>query len=170
MIGLYDEVVSACPAINLEELHNDFLNVFVESDPNLVVALESALLEKHSNFQITDLDILDALIKKNQAAAQDPSKHVHHLQKVDATKLEQQEFDLWKAHVLHEVEQFLRWRACTQDAKAIQYYKELHHRVRRSQEAELAAASLFDMKHINCRVQLLCDVNKDDVVLAVAIM
>ena len=62
MIGLYDEVVSACPAINLEELHNDFLNVFVESDPNLVVALESALLEKHSNFQITDLDILDAII------------------------------------------------------------------------------------------------------------
>ena len=105
--GIKEDVCSTRPAVHEDDLHDGFIDAFLGNDPNLLMALEAALVDKENKFDIRGLPLLKDVITQYQSTAAGGPEPTPLRMKVDATQLEEHEFKLWKIRAEHDAEAFL---------------------------------------------------------------
>ena len=65
--GIKEDVCSNYPAVHNDDLQAGVVDAFLGNDPNLLMALEAAVVDKEDNFDITELPLLKDVIPKLQS-------------------------------------------------------------------------------------------------------
>ena len=159
VVGISDSLMETYGGLPRSDIKNNFIDVFVASDPNLIMALEAALEEKAANFNPTDLPNIAAMIRSwqaNEGRTEDDAQvePAAKRMKVVATELESHEFRLWELRCQHDVQAVQSWQDNVRSQAAQTYYRRGQHALLRAQECVNAALSLLDPNHSNCRVML----------------
>ena len=62
VIGITDDVLESHASLPRSDIEKTFIDAFINNDPNLLMALEAALCDKESNFDVMELPILKDMI------------------------------------------------------------------------------------------------------------
>ena len=174
VMGIADDVMDMHPTLPRADIENTFIDGFIKNDPNLLMALESALTgaQQHGDksFDVMSLPVLsDLILEWRQKLVLDDTEQAPVLRmKVGATELEEHEFKLWELRVMHDVDLFVSWCKVMKDRDTQMYYKKIQHNNFRAAECRGAAHSLFDPTHMNYCVTLIPRTDERSFLVAVA--
>ena len=152
-----EDVLEANPSLPRDQLWKTFIESFINNEPNIVMALEDALTDQTPTFDVMVLPVLNDMLLEFCKTAKDNGAAAPLMLnfRVEATELQQSEFNLWLMKARMDVESFIAWTKTMKDRETKNYYRRIQHNILRSKECLAAANSLLDPRHENCRVWLI---------------
>ena len=136
-------------------LDETLIHGFITNDPNLVMSLEAAIMEKDANFDVMHIALVREIVSEWRKDIPECAEPLLKRMKVSATQLEDHEWNLWEARVKHDIEAVAAYVQAHKQEETMKRHKVIQHCLWRASEARNAALSLLDKNHPNCQVWLM---------------
>ncbi len=151
-----------------EVLRTELTETFLSGDTGLEIELSSAISEKSVTWQpLTDITKVKELVQARSALADEKVPESSWSVKVQAGKLQAEEFQLLQHKLEYDLKSYRLWKQKLQDREVRLYWQDIHHRENRRAKAAKHVAALFEH---DSRAQKLCvcDLGEADALTAAA--
>jgi hypothetical protein len=164
VLGITQDVLEAHHGLPRTDIESTFIDGFVNNDPNVIMALESALSDHDKSFDVMSMPILGDVVLGWRKIANDSTAAAPSTMqlKIGAMEIEEHEFKLFKLRVMQDIEQYVSWGKVMKNRETQRYYKRIQHNILRAEECTAAARSLFDPNSGNCRMTLIHRTESND--------